>query len=71
MTENLGQWHPLQRELAGLSSDGHLVIATESAHFIHRTEPDLLLRAVNDVVESVPTVRRFGERASFREPATP
>jgi pimeloyl-ACP methyl ester carboxylesterase len=71
MTENLAQWHQLQRELAGLSSDGHLVIATESAHFIHRTEPELLLKAVNDVVESARTGRRLGERAPFQEPAPP
>jgi hypothetical protein len=52
MKENLSQWHELQRELAGLSSAGRLVIAANSAHFIHRTEPALILDAVKDVVSS-------------------
>jgi pimeloyl-ACP methyl ester carboxylesterase len=71
MTENLAQWHVLQRELAGLSSDGHLIIATESAHFIHRTEPELLLKAVSDVVGSVRTGRRLANGIALQEPAAP
>jgi pimeloyl-ACP methyl ester carboxylesterase len=53
MQENLARWHELQQELANLSSTGRLVIATNSAHFIHRTEPELILKAVSDVVDSV------------------
>jgi pimeloyl-ACP methyl ester carboxylesterase len=53
MKENLAKWHELQRELAGLSTRGRLVIARNSAHFIHRTEPELILNAVRDVVDSV------------------
>jgi pimeloyl-ACP methyl ester carboxylesterase len=52
MKENLAKWHELQRELAGLSTRGRLVIAENSAHFIHRTEPELILSAVREVVES-------------------
>ena len=52
MKDNLPQWHELQRQLAGLSSAGRLVIAENSAHFIHRTEPELILDAVKDVVNS-------------------
>jgi pimeloyl-ACP methyl ester carboxylesterase len=52
MKENLSQWHELQRELAGLSSAGRLVIAENSAHFIHRTEPALILEAVKDAVNT-------------------
>ena len=39
MKDNLAIFHQLQQELADLSTDGKLVIATNSAHFIHRTEP--------------------------------
>jgi pimeloyl-ACP methyl ester carboxylesterase len=53
MQQNLATWHQLQQELAGLSTGGRLVIAENSAHFIHRTEPEVILKAVNDVVESV------------------
>ena len=53
MQQNLALWHQLQQELAGLSTDGRLVIAGNSAHFIHRSEPEIIVKAVNDVVESV------------------
>jgi pimeloyl-ACP methyl ester carboxylesterase len=52
MQENLALWHELQQELASLSSNGRLVIAAESAHFIHRTEPDVILRAVKEVIDA-------------------
>lgn len=61
MKENLALWHDLQRELATLSSNGRLVIAENSAHFIHRTEPDLILDAVTDVVDAA---RHFSMRYS-------
>ncbi len=50
LQENLTLLHTLQKELAGLSSDGQFIIAENSAHFIHRTEPELILKAVSDVV---------------------
>lgn len=52
MQENLARWHELQQELANLSSAGRLVVAANSAHFIHRTEPELILKAVRNVVDS-------------------
>jgi pimeloyl-ACP methyl ester carboxylesterase len=52
MKANLATWHELQRELAALSTRGRLVIAENSAHFIHRTEPELILDAVREVVDS-------------------
>ena len=52
MKENIAKWHELQRELAGLSTRGRFVIATQSAHFIHRTEPGLIVKAARDVVEA-------------------
>jgi len=50
LTENLERFLELQRELAQLSTDGKLVIARHSAHFIHRSEPDLILSAAQEVV---------------------
>lgn len=60
MQEHLAKWHELQRELAALSTNGRFVVAANSAHFIHRTEPELILNAVSDVVGAV----RSGERLS-------
>lgn len=53
MIENLAKWHELQRELADLSTQGRLLIAEKSAHFIHRTEPELILNSVTQVIESI------------------
>ena len=53
MRDNLARWHELQQDLANLSTRGTLVIAENSAHFVHRTEPELILRAVEEVLRSV------------------
>jgi pimeloyl-ACP methyl ester carboxylesterase len=59
MQQNLALWHTLQQELADLSSDGQLVIAEHSAHFIHRSEPELILRAVENVTAAARANQRF------------
>ena len=63
MKENLGKWHELQRGLAALSTDGRFVVAENSAHFIHKTEPELILKAVTDVVEAARADRRLPNAA--------
>ena len=50
MQERLATWFQLQEELAHLSTRGRHVVATRSAHAIHRTEPELILDAVREVV---------------------
>lgn len=50
MQRNLPAWVELQEELARLSTNGRHVVATQSAHFIHRTEPELILGSVREVV---------------------
>jgi pimeloyl-ACP methyl ester carboxylesterase len=52
MQERIRSWFQLQDELAHLSTNGRHVVATRSAHAIHRTEPDLIVNAVRDVVTS-------------------
>lgn len=39
-------WMQMQRELAGLSSVGRQVFATDSGHHVNRDEPDLVVREV-------------------------
>ena len=53
MTENLTVWLELHRELSRLSTNGKHIIATKSAHAIHRSEPDLIIDSVHDVVSAV------------------
>lgn len=52
MQERLSQWFALQDELAHLSTRGRHIVATQSAHAIHRTEPGLIVDAVRQVVEA-------------------
>lgn len=48
--ENL--WQELQRDMAGWSSQGELVIAAKSGHCIHCQEPEVVVNAVRQVVEA-------------------
>ena len=52
MQEHIQTWFQLQEELAHLSTNGRHIVATQSAHAIHRTEPDLILDAVREVVSA-------------------
>jgi pimeloyl-ACP methyl ester carboxylesterase len=53
MQENLKTWFGLQDELAHLSTNGSHIVATQSAHAIFHSEPDLIVNAVRDVVTAV------------------
>ena len=57
MQEHLPTWLELHDELAHLSSSGKQIVATQSAHFIHRTEPDLIVDSVAQVVRAVRETR--------------
>lgn len=46
-------WQELQTELAALTPDARHVIATESGHYIHLQQPELVIDAVREVVEAV------------------
>jgi pimeloyl-ACP methyl ester carboxylesterase len=52
MQQHLKTWFDLQEELAHLSTNGRHIVAAQSAHVIHRTEPDLIFNAVREVVGS-------------------
>ena len=52
MQERMDKWYELQDELANLSSRGQHIVATKSAHAIHRTEPELIVEAVRQVVQA-------------------
>jgi pimeloyl-ACP methyl ester carboxylesterase len=43
-------WLELQRDLAGRSSQGRLVVAEKSGHYVHYEEPGLVIQAIRDVV---------------------
>ena len=46
-------WLPLQEELAALVPDGRLVVAEQSGHFIPGDQPDLVIVAIQQVVDAV------------------
>jgi pimeloyl-ACP methyl ester carboxylesterase len=55
MQERIQTWFRLQDELAHLSTRGRHIVARQSAHAIHRTEPDLIFSAVQEVVKTART----------------
>jgi pimeloyl-ACP methyl ester carboxylesterase len=48
-----GAWRTAQEQLAMLVPDGRFVIAKESAHYIQLQQPELVIAAVQQVVEAV------------------
>jgi pimeloyl-ACP methyl ester carboxylesterase len=42
-----------QQELVGLSTQGKLIVATESGHFIQVDQPDLVIDAIREMVEQM------------------
>jgi CubicO group peptidase (beta-lactamase class C family)/pimeloyl-ACP methyl ester carboxylesterase len=50
----------LQADLAGLVPNGRQVIAERSGHYVHRTEPELVIDAIADVIEAVRDLNRWG-----------
>lgn len=46
-------WPPLQAELADLVPDGRLVVAEQSGHFIPGDQPELVILAIEQVVDAV------------------
>jgi pimeloyl-ACP methyl ester carboxylesterase len=66
--EEMGALHrELQVDLAQLVPNGRQVIAERSGHYVHRSEPDLVVDAVHDVVDAV----RDPEAWATPVPATP
>jgi pimeloyl-ACP methyl ester carboxylesterase len=61
MQENLKTWFGLQEELAHLSTNGQHIVAQNSTHAIHRTEPELVLESVRRVVEAARTGGRLDQ----------
>jgi pimeloyl-ACP methyl ester carboxylesterase len=46
-------WTELQEDLAGLVADSRRVVAEQSGHYIHQSQPDLVADAIRQVVEAV------------------
>jgi pimeloyl-ACP methyl ester carboxylesterase len=51
--ENLERWQGLQTELAALSPQGELVLAETSGHYIQLDQPELVIDAIQQVLEAV------------------
>jgi pimeloyl-ACP methyl ester carboxylesterase len=43
-------WAQMQDELAALSTDSEHITAPEAGHYIHLDEPDLVIKAIRDLV---------------------
>ncbi|MGD6875094.1 alpha/beta fold hydrolase [Bacillus infantis] len=49
--ESQALWNDMQRELLEISSHGELVIAENSAHYIQRDEPEVVVDAVRKLID--------------------
>ncbi len=47
------EWPPLQEKLAALTPNSRLVVAEQSGHFIHLDQPELVIEAIQQVVDAV------------------
>ncbi|MDK7669553.1 alpha/beta fold hydrolase [Cytobacillus oceanisediminis] len=45
-------WNEMQREILEISSDGELVIAENSAHYIQNDEPEVVVCAIKKLIEN-------------------
>lgn len=48
--ENQRLWNVLQKEMTGISSNATFVIAEQSAHYIQRDEPHLIVEAIRKLI---------------------
>lgn len=44
-------WEELQQDLTGLSSSSKRIIATQSGHHVHTDNPDLIVRAIGEILD--------------------
>jgi hypothetical protein len=49
----LGAWDKMQKDLLNLSTDSKQIIAEKSGHYINQDQPEVIEKAVNDMVEKV------------------
>ncbi len=61
--------HELQADLAGLVPDGRLIIAERSGHYVHQGEPELVVEAIQQVVEAVRDPRTWDASVSGTPPS--
>ena len=50
--ESQGLWNEMQREILEISSDGELIIAENSPHYIQNDEPEVVVSAIKKLVEN-------------------
>ncbi|MFI8685811.1 alpha/beta fold hydrolase [Rossellomorea sp. NPDC077527] len=51
--ESQALWNDMQREILEISTDGELVIAENSAHYIQNDEPEVVVSAVKKLIDRV------------------
>ena len=62
-------WQPLQENLAALVPDGRLVVAEQSGHFIPGDQRELVIDAIQQVVEAVRDPAGWATPAASYAPA--
>jgi pimeloyl-ACP methyl ester carboxylesterase len=60
--------HELQADLANLVPEGRLVVTDQSGHYIHQSQPDLVLQAIQQVVAAVQDPTTWGTPSATPAP---
>jgi pimeloyl-ACP methyl ester carboxylesterase len=62
-------WQELQEDLAGLVPNGRHIVAEQSGHYVHRSQPNVVVDAIRQVVEAVRDPSRWGTPEALPAPA--
>jgi pimeloyl-ACP methyl ester carboxylesterase len=46
-------WNEMQREILEISSDGEIIIAENSAHYIQNDEPEVVVNAIKKLIDNI------------------
>jgi pimeloyl-ACP methyl ester carboxylesterase len=69
IVEDHAVWLEMQEDLATLVPNGRHVIAARSSHYVHQTEPELVIDAIRDVIQAVRDGADLRDDAQPREGA--
>jgi pimeloyl-ACP methyl ester carboxylesterase len=63
-------WQELQTDLAGLVPNGRHIVAEQSGHYVHQSQPDVVVDAIRQVVEAVRDPDERGASTGTAAPST-
>ncbi|WP_096188918.1 alpha/beta fold hydrolase [Evansella halocellulosilytica] len=44
-------WNDMQKDIVNISSNSEIIVAEKSSHYIHHDEPEVVIRAINRIID--------------------